>query len=110
MARIKNTLLIIIILFLPIATHSKGSAAEISNILEAERIVYDDPRSIDTEKIDELENVYKPPPPPSLIDLDKDEKFHDKKMKYSGLALFVFNITMFTAGMVFVKTQNGKKV
>ena len=64
----------------------------------------------DTENTEKLEEEVIPPPPAALIDLDHKNKKIKKTPKYGTLALFVFNIAMFTAGMAMVKAITGKKV
>lgn len=66
------------------------------------------PPSEMVEKDDEvLEEEIAPPPPAALIDLDHNTK-ETKKKSYSNLALFVFNVAMFTTGMIVVKTIQGR--
>ena len=57
-----------------------------------------------------LEDEVEPLPIPTLIDLTERKKQGGKPAKYSALALLVFNIVMFTAGMALVKSIDGKDV
>jgi hypothetical protein len=58
-----------------------------------------------------LEEEIAPPPLPSaLIDLNQNNKEEKKRAKYSSLYLFLFNVVMFTTGMVVVKNITGTKV
>ncbi len=57
-----------------------------------------------------LEDQDGPPPgPAALIDLNKNNNQQKKEPTYSGMYLFLFNIVMFTTGMVVVKNITGKK-
>ena len=64
MAKIKNILLIIVIIFLPIVTEGKESLIETSSASATEAIVYDDSRTVEKENSEEQKEVYKPPLPP----------------------------------------------
>ncbi len=50
------------------------------------------------------------PSPSALIDLNQNKKEEKKGPKYASMYLFLFNITMFTVGMVIVKNITGNKV
>jgi len=67
----------------------------------------DEPIEQDSNPV--LEEEIEPAPPPALIDLSTEEKA-DAKGGYASLYLLVFNIVMFTTGMLIVKTTKGSKV
>lgn len=57
-----------------------------------------------------LEEEVMPSYPAELITLDQDRKKTKQPKKYGSLALFLFNVAMFTAGITIVKVINGKNV
>ncbi len=71
----------------------------------------DKDRNQNPDKEEILDEEIAPTPPPALIDLDNQKKSQDDStIKYSGLYLFVFNLTMFTAGLIIVKNITGQRV